>query len=111
LRHRVGDAVEFDQHAVAGGLDDAAAVLRDGRIDELDPVGLETRECPGLVDLHQSTIADHVGGEDRCEPALWSRHVHLLGPFTGQSSRWEGFAQACAGRKERPAYNIPSACI
>src|SRR6202022_401768 len=80
-QHRVGDAVELEQHAVAGGLDDAAAVLRDGGIDELDPMGLETRECPRLVDLHQPTVADHVGGEDRGEPALWSRHIHLSGSF------------------------------
>ena len=33
----VGDALELDQHAVAGGLDDAALVLGDGRIDQLQP--------------------------------------------------------------------------
>ena len=78
-QHRIGDAVELDQHAVAGGLDDAALVLGDGRIDQLDPMGLETRERARLVGLHQPAVADHVGGEDRCEPALWSRHVHLFG--------------------------------
>jgi hypothetical protein len=80
-QHRVGDAVELEQHAVAGGLDDAAAVLCDGRIDELDPMGLETRECPRLVDLHQPTVADHVSGEDGCKPAFWSGYVHLSGSF------------------------------
>src|SRR6266436_3916812 len=80
-QHGVGDAVEFDQHAVASGLDDAATVLRDSRIDELDPMGLETRERPRLVDLHQPTVADHVSGEDRGEPALWSRHIHRSGSF------------------------------
>jgi hypothetical protein len=77
---RVDDAVEFDQHAVASGLDNAAAVLCDGRIDEFDPVGLETGERPRLVDLHQPAKADHVGGKDRCKPALWSGHAHLLVP-------------------------------
>ena len=86
-QHRIDDAVEFDQHAVASGLDDAAAVLCNGRIDQLDPMGLETRERARLVDLHQPAIADHVGGEDRCEPALWSRHVHLFGSLTEASSR------------------------
>ena len=33
--HRVDDAGELDQHAVAGGLDDAAAVLGDLGIDKL----------------------------------------------------------------------------
>ena len=60
--HGVGDALELDQHAVAGGLDDAAAVLGDGRIDELEPVGLEPRKRARLVDLHQPAVADHVGG-------------------------------------------------
>ena len=33
--HRIDDAGELDQQAVAGGLDDAAMVLGDFRIDEL----------------------------------------------------------------------------
>ena len=33
--HRIDDARELDQQAVAGGLDDAAAVLGDLRIDQL----------------------------------------------------------------------------
>ena len=37
--HGVGDALEFHQHAVAGGLDDAALVLGDGGIEELDAGG------------------------------------------------------------------------
>ena len=80
-QHGVGDAAEFDQHTVAGGLDDAAMVLGNGRIDEFDPVSLETRKRPRLVNLHEPAIADHVGGKDRCEPALWSRHVHFPLPW------------------------------
>ena len=38
--HRIDDAGEFDQQAVAGGLDDAAAVLGDVRVDQL------AREAP-----------------------------------------------------------------
>ena len=34
---RVDDAGELDQQAVAGGLDDAAAVLGDLRVDQLAP--------------------------------------------------------------------------
>ena len=36
---RVGNALELDQHAVAGGLDDPAVVLGDRRVDQLEPVG------------------------------------------------------------------------
>ncbi|MGY3156261.1 hypothetical protein ACVW0V_005401 [Bradyrhizobium elkanii] len=76
-QHRIDDAMKFDQQAVAGGLDDAAAILGDGRIDQLDAMGFEARKGARLVSLHQAAIADHVGGEDRSEPALWSWHVHL----------------------------------
>ena len=75
--HRVDDAVELDQHAVAGRLDDAAAVLGDGGIDELEAMGLEARERPRLVDLHQPAVADHVGGEHRCESSLGSARFHF----------------------------------
>ena len=86
-QHRIDDAVEFDQHAVARGLDDAAAILGDGRIDQLDPMGLQTGERPRLVGLHQPAKADHVSGKDRREPSLWSRHVHVFGSLTEDSSR------------------------
>ncbi len=102
-KHRVGDAVELDQHAVAGGLDDAAVALGDGRIDELDPMGLETRERPGLVDLHQPTVTDHISRDDRREPALWSGHTDLSGYFGEQYNRSGTLAQACGRREQATA--------
>src|SRR6266478_8335851 len=48
-QNRVGYVVELDQHAVAGGLYDAAAAPLDDRIDKLNTMGLETRERPRLV--------------------------------------------------------------
>jgi len=62
--HGVDDVMELDQHAVAGGLDDLTLVLDDRRIDQLEPVGLEACQRPGLVELHQPAIADHVGGKN-----------------------------------------------
>ena len=41
--HRIDDAGELDQQAVAGGLDDAAAVLGDLRIDQLAAMRLAAR--------------------------------------------------------------------
>ena len=38
--HGLDDALELDQHAVAGGLDQPAVVLGDRRIDQLDPMSL-----------------------------------------------------------------------
>jgi|SRR5271163_754145 len=47
--HRIDDAGKFDQQAVAGGLDDAAAMFGDFRIDELMAQRLEAFERAFLV--------------------------------------------------------------
>jgi hypothetical protein len=39
--HGIDDAGEFHQHAVSGGLDDAAVMLRDLRINQLPSCGLQ----------------------------------------------------------------------
>ena len=103
---RIDNALEFDQHAVAGGLDNAAVVLCDGRIDELDPMGLETGERPRLVDLHQPAKADHVGGKDRRKPALWSRHAHVLVP--SQSSLADVSAWPKLASRDKASVLTPS---
>src|SRR6266851_4075906 len=67
--HRVDDAGKLDQHAVAGGLDDAAVVLGDLRIEELTTQRFEAFERAFLVRPHQPRIPRDFGGEDRGETA------------------------------------------
>src|SRR5580704_6629277 len=67
--HRIDDAGKFPQQAVAGGFDDAAAVLGDFRIEKLAAQRLEAFERAFLVRPHQPRIPRHIGGEDRGEPA------------------------------------------
>ena len=67
--HRVDDAGKFHQQAVAGGLDDAAVVLGDLRIEELAAQRFEAFERAFLVRPHQPRIPRHIGGEDRGETA------------------------------------------
>jgi hypothetical protein len=43
----IHDTVEFDQHAIAGGLDDTAVMLGDTGIDQLDTDRLEPLESTG----------------------------------------------------------------
>src|SRR5436190_511633 len=52
--HRVDDAGEFDQCAVAGGLDDAAAMLGDLRIDQRDAVRFQIAQRAFVIVAHQS---------------------------------------------------------
>ena len=66
---RIDDAGKLHQHAVAGGLDDAAPVLGDLRIEELMAQRLEAFERAFLVRPHQPRIPRHIGGEDRGEVA------------------------------------------
>jgi hypothetical protein len=67
---RVYDAGEFDQHSVAGQLDDAPLMLRNGGVNELGPMSLEADERADLVRAHQAAISDYVGGKDRGKSAF-----------------------------------------
>src|SRR6266700_3930639 len=67
--HRIYDAREFHQQAVAGSLDDAALMLLDLGIDELPAMRLETLVRAFLVRPHQARIARHISGEDRGQTA------------------------------------------
>jgi hypothetical protein len=69
--HRIDNAGKFHQQAVAGGLDDAAAVLVDQRIDQFSSVALESGERSFLINAHQPRISDDIGAEDRRQPPLY----------------------------------------
>lgn len=62
--------IEARQHAVACGLDDLAAGLRDGRVDQLAPMELLTVQNICFVALHQAAVACHVGGQNGAETTL-----------------------------------------
>ena len=59
--NRIDRACKLHQRAVARSLDDAAAMLRDLRIDDLAPVRLKCREGPFLINPHQSAISGDIG--------------------------------------------------
>jgi hypothetical protein len=72
--HRVDDAGKLDQHAVAGGLDDAAVMRGNFRIGDRAPQLGQRGVRALLVRAHQPRIPGHIGGEDRGETA-GSGHV------------------------------------
>ena len=61
---------ELDQEAVAGGLDDAAAMLGDLGIEHLAAQRLQRRVRTLLVLSHQPRIAGDIGRQDRRQPPL-----------------------------------------
>ena len=65
----IDHTAELDEQPVAGGLDEAAPVLGDFRIEELAAQRLEAFEGAALVGADQPRIARHIGREDRREAA------------------------------------------
>ena len=71
--HRLDDARELGQQAVAHELDDAALALRDLGLHQLLAERLQALQRPGLVLAHEAGIADHVGGEYGGESTFQAR--------------------------------------
>jgi hypothetical protein len=64
-------------HAIAGGLDDAAVMLANFRVDKLAAVRLQTVEGDFLIGTHQPRITRHIGGENCRKPARRGRSYGL----------------------------------
>jgi hypothetical protein len=62
--HRLDDAVEFDQSAVAGALDDASAMHGDGGIDQITAQRPQPRQGAIFVGAGKPAVADNVGRQD-----------------------------------------------
>jgi len=90
--HRIDDAGKFDQQAVASGLDDAAVMLGDFRIEELAAQRFQTFKRTLLIRPHQPGIPRHIGGEDRGETAGLA---HSAAPVA--SRRPDRYSSCCSG--------------
>jgi hypothetical protein len=60
-------AGKLNQHAVAGGLDDATAMRGDGRIDEGFLYGLKLGQRAFLIEAHETAIPGDIRRQDRCQ--------------------------------------------
>ena len=63
--HRVDDAAELDDAAVAGALDDAAMMHGDGGIDQIAAQRPQPRQSSIFVRAGEPAIADHIRDKDR----------------------------------------------
>ena len=81
--HGVDDARKLDEDAVAGGLDDAAATRRDGRVDQLQPYGLQPRQRTLFVDADQTAVAGDIRRQHRQELPFdaWALHGQPTRPI------------------------------
>ena len=78
--HRIDNAGELNKQAIAGGFDDAPAMLLDLGIPQLAADRLQRCERTFLVRSHQSRIARDIGGQDRGKTAC-------LGHFPSPAAR------------------------
>jgi hypothetical protein len=73
IAHGIDDAWKLDQQPVAGGFDDAAAMISDFRSDEGASYRLQRRERALLVLALQPQVPGDIGHQDRRQPALDAR--------------------------------------
>ena len=62
--HRLNDAGELDQDAIAGQFDDPAMLCCDLGLDQFRLVLLKALQGADIISPHQAAVADDVGGED-----------------------------------------------
>jgi len=67
--HRIDDARKLGKHAVTRGVENAPAIPRDKRIDDL-AIRRERAQRADFVDAHEAAVAFDIGGEDRGELAF-----------------------------------------
>ena len=105
--HRIDDAGKLDQHPVAGGFDDAAAVLLDLGIGQFASDRLQGGQRALLILAHQPRIAGNISGEDRGKAAGRGHDFYLIEasrhPYTAelahQENRGRGQHFAARGRR------------
>ncbi len=96
LLHRDGafDGVdgtrEIGDHAVAGGVEDAAVMDRDQMVED-HPVGLQPAQGADFVDAHQPAVLGDVGGKDGGELSFDRRAVYHQRPPQRRSLPTIGF--------------------
>jgi hypothetical protein len=71
--YRVDASIEYGQQTVTHGPNDAAFMLKDLRVYEIQAERPESRQRTLFVDTHQAGIADRVGAQDDGRPALSPR--------------------------------------
>jgi hypothetical protein len=63
--HRIDDAAELDDAAIAGALHDAAMMHGDERVDQVAAERPEPRKDAIFIRSREPAVADHVGYQDR----------------------------------------------
>ena len=76
--HRIDGAGELDQHAVAAGLDDAAAVRRQWGIDDGFLDILQPGQRAFLISAHQPAIAGDFRRQHRRQSSLYALAVQKM---------------------------------
>ena len=104
---RIDDARELRQQPVAHQLEDAAVALLDLRLEQLLAAGFQALEGSRLVLLHQSRVADDVGGEDRRKFSFQCR------PPSDEAGRGAAYTvgAAIAGFSTRNAAHVVAALV
>jgi hypothetical protein len=92
--NRIDRRGKLDQHAVAGRFEDAPVKAPDRRSDHLVPKRLHARQSTCFIGLHQPRIADNIGSQYCCKPAVYALlgHRNAASGLIGQedTTGWTG---------------------
>jgi len=67
--NRFDDAAQFDAKFIIHRLNDMTEMFLNGRLNETTAPLIQRSHCPSFINLHESSIADHVCSEDRRQSA------------------------------------------
>ena len=84
--HRVDDAGELGEEAVAGSFDDATPMLGDFGIAEFTANRTQRSERALFVLAHQPRIAGDIDRQNGCQPSLDPPFAHLASPSHRRSA-------------------------
>ncbi len=101
--YRIDGAGKLDQHAVAGGLDDAAAMLGDSGVNEGLSDRLEPSQRAFLVGPHETAIPGDIRRQHRRQSPFYALAGHDAPLFTpSKHGDWASasVAKATRGRVE-----------
>src|SRR5262245_31612973 len=79
---------KFDEHAIASGLDDAAAMFGDCGVDKRFFESLQLRQRAFLVGTNQAAITGDIRRQDSCQSPLYGLAAQDAPPVSGKLSAY-----------------------
>ena len=105
--HRLDGAGKLDQHAVAGGLDEVAAMRGEGGLDKRLSDGLQPGQRALVIVPHQAAVVGDVRRQHRRKPPLHALARQGKPQSVYSSQRHQSMAASCRTGNFRQGFAGP----